>query len=938
MAREIAKAYEPQQIEPRWADFWVKEALFKADANAPGPVFSIVIPPPNVTGSLHIGHMLDHTEIDILARWHRMRGYNTLYLPGTDHASISTQRVVVRQLDEQGIDYRSLGREEFLKRVWKWKEESGSMITRQMKQIGESCDWSREKFTLSPELSRVVTEVFVRLYEEGLIYRENRLLNWCPVCLTVLSDLEVLHEERQGHLWYIKYPVVGTKDFLVVATTRPETMLGDTAVAVNPEDERYAHFVGKKALLPLMNREIPIIADAMVDREFGTGAVKITPAHDPNDFEVGRRHQLAEIDVMTDDGKMNAAAGAYAGMDRFEARKKIVEDLKALGLLEKITEHTNAIGLCERSKTIVEPRVSTQWFCKMKPLAEPAIAAVERGEIQIIPDNRREEYFNWMRNIRDWTLSRQLWWGHRIPAWHCGDCKEIIVAREAPVKCTKCGSGKLEQDPDVLDTWFSSGLWPFSTLGWPEATPDFKTYYPTSLLITGYEILFFWVARMIMLGLHFTGKVPFRAVYLHSIVRTPDGEKMSKSKGTGIDPIDVNRRYGTDAMRFTLAVTASVSDVIWTEDRIQSSRNFANKIWNAARFLFVNLDKFEEGGAKLEELAAPEVRAKAPYAYRGSIPLVDAWMFARLAATIRNFVRKIWNAVRLKASDAAGATVPLVDAWLFARLAATIETVNDALTNYRFHEAAQGVYEFFWGDFCDWYIEWVKPELQSTHRERAVVAWKNLFAAFDAALRLLHPFMPFLTEELWHQLPQKVGAKSIALDQFPEAHDRWKNAKATGDVAAMQEVVTALRNIRAELKLDPKKRVVADFSTSDARASELIQANRGTIERFAVLSELRIVPRQQSDAKGGAVRSTATFDVRIAYSDTVDVATEKTRLKKEIEGLQKAIASKERQLGNETFRSRAPEKIIKGLEATLAEQRIERRKLQDRLSQIEGNS
>jgi valyl-tRNA synthetase len=900
MAREIAKAYEPRQIEPRWADLWVKEELFKADANAPGPVFSIVIPPPNVTGSLHIGHMLDHTEIDILTRWHRMRGYNTLYLPGTDHASISTQRVVVRQLGEQGIDYRSLGREEFLKRVWKWKEESGSMITRQMKQIGESCDWSREKFTLSPELSRVVTEVFVRLYEEGLIYRENRLLNWCPVCLTVLSDLEVVHEEQLGHLWHIKYPVVGTQEFVVVATTRPETMLGDTAVAVNPDDERYVRLVGKKVMLPLVNREIPIIADAMVDREFGAGAVKITPAHDPNDFEVGRRHKLAEIDVMTDDGKMNAAAGAYAEMDRFEARKKIVEDLKALGLLEKITEHTNAIGLCERSKTIVEPRASTQWFCKMKPLAEPAIVAVERGEIQIVPDNRREEYFNWMRNIRDWTLSRQLWWGHRIPAWHCGNCREIIVAREAPMKCTKCGSAKLEQDPDVLDTWFSSGLWPFSTLGWPEATPDFKTYYPTSLLITGYEILFFWVARMIMLGLHFTGKVPFRAVYLHSIVRTPDGEKMSKSKGTGIDPIDVNRRYGTDAMRFTLAVTASVSDVIWTEDRIQSSRNFANKIWNAARFLFVNLDKFEESGAKLEELAAPEVRVKAPHAYRGGVPLVHGWMFARLAATV--------------------------------------ELVNEALANYRFHEAAQGVYQFFWGDFCDWYIEWLKPELQSTDRDRATLAWKNLFAAFDAALRLLHPFMPFLTEELWHQLPQKAGAKSIALDQFPEAHDHWKNAKAMGDVAAIREVVTALRNIRAELKLDPKKRVAAEFSTSDAGAGALIQENRGAIERFAVLSELRIVPRQHFDAKSGAVRSSATFDVRIAYSDTVDVEVEKTRLKKEIEGLERAIASKERQLGDETFRSRAPEKIIRGLEATLAEQHIEHRKLQDRLSQLEKDS
>src|SRR5467141_1960099 len=795
MAREIAKAYEPQQIEPRWAEYWVKEELFKADPNAPGPVFSIVIPPPNVTGSLHIGHMMDHTEIDILTRWHRMRGYNTLYLPGMDHAGISMQRVVVRELAEQGIEYRTLGREEFVRRVWKWKEESGGQITQQMKQIGESCDWSREKFTLSPELSRVVRMVFVQLYEQGLIYRAHYMTNWCPVCLTVLSDLEVLHEERRGHLWHIRYPVVGTQEHVVVATTRPETMLGDTAVAVHPEDERYKHLIGQKVMLPLMNREIPIIGDEMVDREFGTGAVKITPAHDPNDFEVGRRHGLPEIDVMTDDGHMNSNAGAYAGLDRFEARKKIVEDLKAQGLLEKITEHATAIGICERSRTVVEPRISTQWFCKMKLLAEPAIAAVERGEIRMVPENRREEYFNWMRNIRDWTLSRQLWWGHRIPAWYCEGHKHITVAREAPAKCATCGSAKLEQDPDVLDTWFSSGLWPFSTLGWPEETPDFKAYYPTSLLITGYEILFFWVARMIMLGLHFTGKVPFRAVYLHSIVRTPNGEKMSKSKGTGIDPIDVNRRFGTGAMRFTLAVTASVSDVIWTEDRIQSSRNFANKIWNAARFLFVNLDKFEEGGTKLEELAAPEVRAKTPYAHGGNVPLVDAWMFARLAETI--------------------------------------ELVNVALSDYRFHEAAQGVYQFFWGDFCDWYIEWVKPELQNADRERAIVAWKNLFAAFDAALRLLHPFMPFLTEVLWHQLPQKAGAKSIALDRFPEVSANWKDASAVNQVALIQEVVTTLRTIRAELKLDPKKKIAVELSTSDAGAGALIRKNRAAIERFA---------------------------------------------------------------------------------------------------------
>jgi len=901
MAREIAKTYEPQQIEPRWAEFWVKEQLFKADAQAPGPVFSIVIPPPNVTGSLHIGHMLEHTEIDILTRWYRMRGYNTLYLPGTDHAGISTQRVVVKYLADQGISYQKIGREEFEKQVWKWKEEAGGQITQQMKGIGESCDWSRERFTLSPKLSKVVREVFVRLYEEGLIYRATRLVNWCPDCLTVLSDLEVVHEERQGHLWYIKYPVVGTSEFLTVATTRPETMLGDTAVAVHPQDERYKHLIGKKALLPLMNREIPIVADEMVDREFGTGALKITPAHDPNDFELGKRHNLAEIDVMTDDARMNANAGAYAGLDRFAARKKIVEDLKAQGLLEKITDHTNAIGLCERSKTIVEPRISTQWFCKMKPLAEPAIASVERGEILMVPENRRQEYFNWMRNIRDWTISRQLWWGHRIPAWYCRENKHITVVRETPAKCATCGSVNLEQDPDVLDTWFSSALWPFSTLGWPEKTEDYKKYYPTSLLITGYDILFFWVARMIMMGFHFTGQVPFHAVAMHSLVRTGSGEKMSKSKGTGLDPVALNQQYGTDAMRFCLAASAAPgTDIVLSDDKLASARNFANKIWNAARFLFVNLDKFEQGGAKLEELAAPEVRAKAPYAVAGKVPLVDAWLFARLATTV--------------------------------------DLVNDALSNYRFHEAAQGVYQFFWGDFCDWYIEWVKPELQSADRERATVAWKNLFAAFDAALRLLHPFMPFLTEELWHQLPQKKGAKSIALDRFPEVESRWKNADALGDAAQIQEVVSALRTIRADLKLDPKKKIMAEFATTEKETSRIIQANRETVERFAVLSELLVVPKEAFAAKNGAVRSTAAFDIRVTHSDAVHVPAEITRLKKEMDGLQKAIAAKERQLGDDTFRSRAPEKIVKGLEGTLAQQRIELGKLRNRLRELDGGS
>src|SRR6266852_2469468 len=695
-------------------------------------------------------------------------------------------------------------------------------------------------------------------------------------------------------------------EFLVVATTRPETMLGDTAVAVNPEDERYAHLVGKKVLLPLMNREILIIADTMVDREFGTGAVKITPAHDPNDFEVGRRHKLAEIDVMTDDGKMNAAAGAYAEMDRFEARKKIVEDLKARGLLEKITEHTNAIGLCERSKTIVEPRASTQWFCRMKPLAEPAIRAVEEyqpgkdGTIRMVPDNRREEYLDWLRNIRDWTLSRQLWWGHRIPAWYCKENRHVTVAREAPAKCATCGSTNLEQDSDVLDTWFSSGLWPFSTLGWPENTVDFKTYYPTTLLITGYDILFFWVARMIMLGIHFTGKVPFRAVYLHTLVRTGSGEKMSKSKGTGLDPVALNQQYGTDAMRFCLAsMAAPGTDIVLSDDRLGGARNFANKIWNAARFLFVNLDKFEEGGTKLEELAAPEARAKAPHAVGGKVPLVDVWLFARLAETI--------------------------------------ELVNGALSDYRFHEAAQGVYQFFWGDFCDWYIEWVKPELQNADRERATVAWKNLFAAFDAALRLLHAFTPFLTEELWHQLPQRADAKSIALDRFPEVRAKWKNAAAQKEFGLIQEVITSLRNMRAEMKLDAKRKVAADYIAQNPYVRDLIQANIEPIRRLATLSEFRL-STTGLDPAVGVMRSTPLFELRIAFGEGIDKQAEIARLKKEIERLEKAIELKRARTQDQDFISKAPKHVVENEGIAMVERQLEQKKLKSRLEQLEKGS
>ena len=804
----------------------------------------------------------------------------------------------MRQLAAQGINYRDLGREAFEKKVWEWKAESGGTITRQMQQLGESCDWTRERFTLSPELSRAVTEVFVRLYEDGLIYRGHYIVNWCPQCRTAISDLETVHEERQGHLWHIRYPIVGTDETVVVATTRPETMLGDTAVAVHPSDPRYQHLIGKNVLLPLMNREIPIVDDFVVDREFGTGAVKVTPAHDPNDFELGRRHNLPEIDVMTDDAKMSAAAGPYAGLDRFEARKRVVADLEAGGFLVKIVDHTHAVGTCDRCGTIIEPRASTQWFVKMKPLAEPAIAAVERGDIEIVPENRRTEYFEWMRNIRDWCISRQLWWGHRIPAWYCGDCKEIIVSRQSPTKCSKCGSAKLAQDPDVLETWFSSALWPFSTMGWPDDTPDYRKYYPTSLLITGYDILFFWVARMIMMGLKFTGQVPFRQVCLHSLVRNAEGQKMSKSKGTGIDPVELNEKFGTDAMRFTLAsMAAPGTDIVLSEERILSYRAFANKIWNAARFVFMNLDKYEtSGGESLEVLASPEARAAAPYR--------------------------------------AGGEVALVDRWIFSRLARATAQVNDALEHFRFHEAAHVVYHFFWGDFCDWYIEWVKPELLSADRAKAAATWKNLFAAFESALRLLHPFMPFLTEELWHQLPQREGAKSIALDRFPEPHAEQVNAEAEEHVALLQEIITAARNIRAEMKLDPKAKLPAQLRATTPAVQSVVEGSLETVQRLANLSTFSFAAAPFDSTKG-VVRSTRDFELFIPYEAAFDVQAEKSRLQKELDRLTKDIASKQQRLEDQTFRSRAPEHIVKGLESTLAERRTEFDKLGERLAQLE---
>ena len=954
MAREIPKAYEPNEIEQRWAKTWYDEKLFRAENSAYGPRFSIALPPPNVTGSIHIGHMLEHTQIDMLVRWHRMCGHRTLWLPGMDHAGIATQFVVERMLAKEGIRRQDLGREEFERRVWKWKQESGGVIKQQMIRLGASCDWTRERFTLEPALYRAVLHAFLRFYREGLIYRGRYMVNWCPRCQTAISDLEVVHHERTGEIWNLRYPLIdatgnpSAAEFLVVATTRPETMLGDTAVAVNPHDDRYRRFVGRKVLLPLMNRQIPVIADPYVDREFGTGVVKITPAHDPNDFEVGKRHNLPEIEVMTETGFMNQAAGPYTGLERFAARGRIVEDLKNLGLVESVKEHLHAVGTCDRCKAIVEPRISTQWFLKMLPLAEPAKQVVRDGLIEVVPDNQRTILLNWLDNIRDWCISRQLWWGHRIPIWHCGACGEMVPARDSqvqivdgharaasiPTKCPKCGGSNLTQDPDVLDTWFSSGLWPFSTLGWPDETKDLKEFYPTSLLISGYDILFFWDARMIMTGIHLmadpsllTGdisqRIPFRQLYLHSLVRTAEGAKMSKTKGTGVDPLQMTEQYGTDALRHMLAsMAAPGTDIILSEDRLLGSRAFANKIWNAARFLFVNLEKIEAQGISLEELASPEVRGKAPYASNGRTALVDRWMFSRLSSVSAQ--------------------------------------VSDALTGFRFHEACQTIYHFFWGDFCDWYIEWLKPQLASEDRPAAIAAWRNILAVFDAALRLLHPVMPFITEELWHRFPQRAGASrvaaealasseladgtgartappplSIALTDYPRPNSIWSDARAEAELALLQDIIIAARNIRAEMKADPKKKIPAELSSADANVRKLVEANIEQVLRLGTLTNLNI-SAGRLDPSGGVIRSTARFDLRIAYGEAIDKASESAKAKKEIERLEKDIASKEARLADPSFRSKAPAEVVRNMEKTVAERKTELAKLRARVAQLES--
>jgi valyl-tRNA synthetase len=940
MPHDLPKAYDPTEIEDRWAEYWVSENLFAQPTPASSSSadekfrldgqssFTILLPPPNVTGRLHMGHMLNQTEMDILTRWRRMSGHRALWLPGTDHAGIATQMMVERQLTAEGTSRQQLGREAFVERVWEWKRHYGGAILDQMKRLGASVDWQREYFTMDDHLSVAVREAFVKLYEQDLIYRGAYVVNWCPRCQTAISDLEVVYDEHKGYLWEIKYPVLGedgkdTGEFLTVATTRPETMLGDVAVAVHPEDERYVHLHGKKLRLPLSGpdktgRAIPVILDAWVSRDFGTGAVKVTPAHDPNDFALGERHHLPSINIMDDTGHINAEGGAYAGLDRYVARKKIVADLEEQGLLGAVKDYTNNVGHCDRCKTVVEPRLSTQWFIKIQPLADKAIAAVKpdangNKAIRFTPEQYEKTYLNWMENIHDWCISRQLWWGHRIPAWHCGVCHKITVARVDPAACSHCGSDRIKQETDVLDTWFSSGLLPVSVFGWPNLTPesraDFDTFYPTNLLVTAFDILFFWVARMIMLGCWFAGdvpnadgsarsladSVPFHEVYIHALVRDANREKMSKTKGNVVDPIEIVKQFGTDAVRFTLASMASPgTDIAFNVARTEGYRAFANKIWNAARFLFMNVDRAAEIGITVDP------------AVFGTMPEV--------------------------AGDA-----PLEERWIVAELSATAAKVNQTLENCRYDDAANAIYQFFWGSFCDWYLEIVKLRLdfsETADKAATKAALTTLVSVFEAALRLLSPFMPFLTEEIWHALYDgKPPAKSIALTRYPAGKENVDDA-ALIDMGVLQSLIVEVRALRKEIGVEEKASTPIHLRI-DSGMQAVIAGNSAIVERLARVNGLNFVDEIES---GLPKHSTFNFDVAVVYERTIDVPAERERLTRDIAKYEKGLAAAERQLGNESFLAKAPAAVVEGLKKQESETRLLLEKAQAALNALPNAS
>ncbi|HXK83022.1 MAG TPA: valine--tRNA ligase [Clostridiales bacterium] len=849
MKKELAKQYNPREVEDRLYAFWLKGEYFKAKADKNLPTYTIVIPPPNITGQLHMGHALDETLQDILIRWRRMQGYDTLWLPGTDHASIATEVKIVEKMKEEGLSKEDVGREGFLERAWKWKEQYGGIIIEQLKKLGSSCDWSRERFTLDEGCNRAVNTVFVNLYKEGLIYRGERMINWCPDCLTSISDAEVEHEEKGGHFWHIKYPVKNSDRYIVIATTRPETMLGDTAVAVHPDDERYKDLIGKTLILPLVGREIPIIADTYVDMEFGTGAVKITPAHDPNDFEVGLRHNLPVIDVMTDDGKMSKLAGEkYAGLDRFECRKLVVKDLEEIGALLKTEDITHSVGTCYRCSTVVEPRISMQWFVKMEPLAKPAIEAVKKGDIRFVPERFEKIYFHWMENIKDWCISRQLWWGHRIPAWYCDDCGHITVAVETPDKCEKCGSAKIHQDEDTLDTWFSSALWPFSTLGWPDKTFDYEHFYPTNTLVTAYDIIFFWVARMIFSGLHHTGKAPFNTVFIHGLVRDELGRKMSKSLGNGVDPLKIIEDYGADALRFSLATGNSPgNDMRFSEKKVEASRNFSNKLWNAARFVLMNLSDDEPAPHIPDELN-------------------------------------------------------LEDKWIISRYNTVLKEVTESLEKFEIGIAVQKLYDFIWDEFCDWYIELSKIRLQKEGKEKENAKAVLVFVLSET-LKLLHPFMPFITEEIWQTLPHE--GETIMLSPWRKFDESLSFPEAETEIQRIMEAIRAIRNRRAEMNVHPSKK--ANLFIKTAYKDTFSYADE-FFKKLAGASEVTLV--DDYDIEGAVSVVTTDAAIYIPMSELVDFEAERKRLEKELKATEEKLAQIEAKLSNEGFLAKAPEHVI----------------------------
>ena len=875
MSKELAKAYEPQEVEGRIYDFWMKGGYFHAEVDPKKKPYTIVIPPPNITGQLHMGHAWDETLQDILIRWKRMQGYSALWLPGTDHASIATEAKIVEAMREEGLSKEDLGREGFLERAWAWKDKFGGRILEQLKLLGSSCDWDRLRFTMDEGCSKAVRHVFVKLYEEGLIYRGERIINWCPNCKTAISDAEVIFEEQQGSFWHLRYPLADGSGYIQLATTRPETMLGDTAVAVHPEDERYKHLVGKNVILPLVNKEIPIVADEYVEMDFGTGVVKITPAHDPNDFEVGQRHNLPVINVMNEDGSINENGGKYAGLSGMEARKQIVKDLEEGGYLIKVEPLKHNVGTCQRCHTVVEPRVSTQWFVKMEPLAKPAIDVVKDGTIRFIPERLEKTYYNWMENIKDWCISRQLWWGHRIPAWYCEDCGETIVSETDVDTCPKCGGKHIHQDEDTLDTWFSSALWPFSTLGWPDETEELKYFYPTDTLVTGYDIIFFWVARMIFSGLKHMDKAPFNTVLFHGLLRDSQGRKMSKSLGNGIDPVDVINQYGADALRFTLVTGNSPgNDARYSDEKVAASRNFANKIWNAARFIHMNIDGHSV------PCALPE-------------------------------------------------TLSLEDQWIVSRFNTVTKEVTENLDKFELGMAVSKLYDFIWDDFCDWYIELAKRPLTGGDEAAAQNTRQVLVWVLTNTLALLHPFMPFVTEEIWQSLPHQGEALIVA--PWPEYEEGHAFPQVEAEMKKVMELITAVRTRRSEMNVPPSKKAHLAIEAADTAAFE---AEKEAIARLAYCSGVEVA-QSVPQAEGSVTVVTAACRAYLPMDDLVDKKAETARLTKELEGAKKQLATAEAKLQNEKFISKAPQNVIDGVKDNAEKLREKVRGIEEALAALQ---